>query len=68
MYLSTYSVEKLEKEKSKYRKYCEYCGHTISFYAFEDDRKICNYCKKYNYRTDKIKFRYLLRKKLGYLR
>ena len=67
MYKSIDYVEILNHKKSKYRNYCEYCGHTISFYAFEDDRKICNYCGKYNYRNDKIKFRYLLKQKLGRL-
>lgn len=61
---STDYVEILDDKKRKNRTYCEYCGHTISFYAFEGDRKLCNYCHRYNYRNDKIKFRYLLKKKL----
>lgn len=65
---STDYVEVLDSKKSKYRKYCEHCGHTLSFYAFEGDRKLCNYCGKYNYKSEKIKFRYLLRRKLNYLR
>lgn len=62
---STDLVEKLNNEKIKYRKKCEHCGHTISFYAFENDRKLCNYCCRYNYRNEKAKFKYLLTKKLN---
>lgn len=62
---STDYVEILAKEKIKHKKYCEHCGHTISFYAFEKDRKVCNYCKRYNYRNEKIKFKYLLNKKIN---
>lgn len=50
-------ITKLENEKQKYKKKCEYCGHTISFYAFESDKKVCSYCGRYNYRNEFIKFK-----------
>ena len=53
-------IEKLEDEKRKYQKYCEFCGHTMSFYSFEKDKKLCNHCGKYNYKNDAIKFKYCL--------
>ena len=37
-------IKKLEDEKRKYQKYCEFCGHTMSFYSFEKDKKLCNHC------------------------
>lgn len=54
-------IHKLESIKQNYKKKCEFCGHTISFYAFENDKKICNYCGKYNYRNDLIKFKIKLK-------
>ena len=57
-------ITKLESEKQKYKKHCEYCGHTISFYAFESDKKVCNYCGRYNYRNNLIKFKDKLNKSL----
>ena len=54
---------KLANEKAKYRKYCEFCHHTMTFYAFEPDKKLCNWCGRYNYRNDLIKFKSLLSKK-----
>lgn len=54
---------KLASQQSKYKKYCKYCGHTMSFYAFEKERKLCNWCKRYNYRNEKVEFRELLLKK-----
>lgn len=54
---------KLASEQSKYKKYCKYCGHTISFYAFESDKKLCSWCKRYNYRDKKVEFKELLNKK-----
>ena len=54
----------LMSEQAKYKKYCEFCGHTISFYAFEPDKKICNWCGRYNYRNELVKFKNLLRKEM----
>ncbi len=54
---------KLASQQSKCKKYCKFCGHTISFYAFEKDKKLCNWCKRYNYRNEKVEFRELLLKK-----
>lgn len=54
---------KIAEEQSKYKKHCKFCGHTISFYAFESDKKLCSWCKKYNYRNKKVEFRELLLKK-----
>lgn len=54
----------LMSEQAKYKKHCEFCGHTISFYAFEPNKKLCNYCGKYNYKNDLVKFKDLLNKKM----
>lgn len=54
---------KLATEKMKNKKYCCYCKHTISFYAFEKDKKICKWCGKYNYKDDKAKFKDVFIKK-----
>lgn len=54
---------KLINEQSKFKKYCKYCGHTMTFYHFENDRKICSYCGRYNYRNDEVKFKILLNQK-----
>lgn len=53
---------KLENEKIKHKKHCKYCGHTISFYAFEKDKKLCSHCKRFNYRNDNIEFKELFMK------
>lgn len=53
---------KQSKENFKY--YCEHCGHTISFYAFEPDKKVCNWCGRLNYRNDLVKFKQILAKKI----
>ena len=55
--------KKLASVQTYYKKHCQFCGHSISFYAFEPDRKLCNYCGRYNYRNDLIKFKELLNKK-----
>ena len=55
---------KLATELTKYKKLCKFCGHTLSFYAFEPDKKLCNYCGRYNYRNDKIEFKELMKGKL----
>ena len=54
---------KLATEQSKFKRHCEHCGHTISFYAFEKDKKICGWCGYYNYKNDFIKFKELFSKK-----
>ena len=59
-YMINKEIKKLEDEKRKYQKYCEFCGHTMSFYSFEKDKKLCNHCGKYNYKNDAIKFKYCL--------
>lgn len=53
---------KIANEQRKNHKYCEYCGHTMTFYAFEKDRKLCSFCGRYNYKNDLVKFRYNLMK------
>ena len=55
--------KKLASVQTDYKKHCKFCGHSISFYAFEPDRKLCSYCGRYNYRNDLIKFKELLNKK-----
>lgn len=49
---------KLRSEQVKYEKYCEFCGHTLTFYAFEKDRKLCRVCGKFNYKDKRVEFRY----------
>lgn len=51
---------KVLTEQSKFKKYCTNCGHTLSFYAFEKDRKCCYHCGTYNYKNDFVKFKYKL--------
>lgn len=48
---------KLESERIKHRRHCKKCGHTISFYSFEPDRKLCNFCGVFNYRNDSAEFK-----------
>ena len=52
------------QSKNNFHYYCEYCGHTITFYAFEPDKKLCSWCGKYNYRNEKAEFRELLQRKI----
>ena len=54
---------KIFTEQSKFKKNCEFCGHTLSFYAFEKDRKCCSHCGRFNYKNDFIKLKYKLREK-----
>jgi rRNA maturation endonuclease Nob1 len=44
--------------------YCEYCGHTISFYAFEPEKKVCDFCGKLNYKNEFAKFKDKLNEKI----
>ena len=50
--------------KTNYRYYCERCGHTITFYAFEPDKKVCDWCGRLNYKNESAKFKDILTKKL----
>lgn len=61
--MSFKEIEKLHNVKTKNSRYCEHCGHTITFYAFEPDKKCCNWCGKYTYRDNAAKFKDLLAKK-----
>lgn len=61
--MTTKEDKKLASIKQDYKKHCKYCGHTISFYAFEPDKKLCNYCGRYNYKNEQAKFKDLLVKK-----
>lgn len=54
---------KIANEQAKFKKHCKYCGHTMTFYHFEKDRKLCSHCKKFNYRNDEVKFKILLNQK-----
>lgn len=54
---------KLYNELINNSKHCEFCGHTLSFYFFEKDRKVCKHCGRYNYKNDFVKFKYKLREK-----
>lgn len=53
---------KMTDELAKHKKHCEFCGHTMTFYAFEPDKKLCDWCKKYNYRDEAAKFKDKLKK------
>ena len=55
---------KLLSELMKYKKHCKYCKHTITFYAFEPDKKLCNFCGRYNYRDEKAEFKDKLKGKI----
>lgn len=57
-------VDRNRQSKSNYKKYCGNCGHTISFYAFEPKKKICNYCGTINYKSEKDEFIYLFQKRM----
>ena len=54
---------KLASEQLKYKKYCRYCGHTMTFYAYEKDKKLCTWCGKYNYRNGLVEFKELFKQK-----
>lgn len=51
---------KLRQEQKKCEKYCEFCGHTMTFYAFEKDRKVCSHCGRFNYKNKRVEFKYKL--------
>ena len=51
---------KLRSEQMKFEKYCEFCGHTMTFYAFEKDRKVCKHCGRFNYKNKRVEFKYKL--------
>lgn len=53
-----------KNDKINFCYYCENCGHTISFYAFEAEKKVCNWCGRLNYKNDLTKFKDTLNKKL----
>lgn len=57
-------IKKYTEALIKNQKHCDYCGHTISFYAFEPDTKICNHCQHLNYRNDLVMFKDKLNKKM----
>lgn len=59
---------KLATIQRKFKKYCKYCGHTITFFAFEPDKKICTWCGFYNYRNGLVEFKDLLNKKMRRIR
>lgn len=54
------NIKKIENVRIRNHKYCEYCGHTMTFYAFEPDKKCCDWCGRYNYRDEAAKFKDLL--------
>jgi hypothetical protein len=53
-----------KESKYNFKYYCEHCGHTISFYAFEPEKKLCHCCGRYNYKNDLVKFKDILIKKI----
>ena len=54
---------KLASIQRKYKKYCKFCGHTLTFFTFEPDKKLCSHCGRYNYRDGKSEFKDLFTKK-----
>jgi ribosomal protein L37E len=50
--------------KSNFHKYCIKCGHTMTFYHFENDKKICSYCGTLNYRNNLIEFKDKIKKEM----
>ena len=54
---------KLASIQRKYKKYCKVCGHTMTFFAFEPDKKLCSWCGYYNYRNGLVEFKEVLNKK-----
>ena len=62
MKLKLDSDMKIATEQAKYKKHCQFCGHTISFYAFEPERKLCSWCKRYNFKNGLVEFKTLLEK------
>ena len=53
----------LDEDLSKIKVKCE-CSHTVLFPSYGADIKVCDYCGKKLYRNEKVKFDYLLGKKL----
>lgn len=53
---------KLASIQNEFKKHCKYCGHTISFYAFEPNRKLCSWCGFYNYKSGFVEFKEKLEK------
>ena len=61
--------EKMSKDwnkqcKKNFLKYCGNCGHTISFYAFEPNKKVCNWCGVINYKSEIDKFKCIFQEKI----
>lgn len=55
---------KLAEEQAKMKRYCQWCGHTMTFYAFEPNKKICHWCKRYTYKDKKSEFEDKLKLKI----
>ena len=62
--LSIKSEIKIAEDKAKMNKYCTNCGHTLSFFAFEKDTKVCSHCGTMNFRNKKAEFEYQLKKSI----
>lgn len=57
------TIDRNKQCKTNYVKYCGNCGHTISFYAFESNKKVCNWCGVTNYKSEIDKFKNLFQEK-----
>lgn len=53
---------KILKERTKLKVKCS-CGHSVFFPSFVD-KKICNWCKNYVYRTKEIEFKEKLKREI----
>ncbi len=53
-----------KNSKINFQYHCEYCKHTISFYAFEPEKKLCSWCGRFNYKSESVRFKDKLIKKM----
>ena len=58
------TIDRNKQSKTNYAKYCGNCGHTISFYAFEPKKKVCNWCGVTNYKSRIDEFKDLLQRQM----
>lgn len=54
---------KLENVRQTMKVTCK-CGKRNSFYAFEDDYKLCSWCHRYVFRNKKTEFEFRLKEQM----
>lgn len=52
--------DKLFNEYRKITFHCRHCGHSVTIYGYMD-KKICNYCGYYVFRTPKDEFKFRMK-------